>query len=270
MQELVADTAPSLLTMSRTAWGDNESYDGGFDGSSHSLLQSIYGSQTSQILLSGRQSEAQLVIEEADEDGWSDDGNVTVPVRPSSSLGSPSVTVQRKQTAARPRTAVPYSSHNQYRPTPASSSTNLVSTGSRRGGMVRPSSAVQSRSSSGRPQAHAAGHEQKPMRRRPMSAAVPRSYSMQGGSRRSSLGGGAAGQSQVLNRPRPKSAFVVRHTHTSFAHVPHHASHVYYVCGCMSFQPHNALTRPMSIFMSALVDSLDTKSSDVIFSPCVL
>lgn len=222
MQGLAADTAISLLTMSRTAWADNESYAGGFDGSSHSLLQSIYGSQTSQILLSGRQSESQLVIEEADEDRWSDDDTVTVPVRPSSSLGSPSATVRRKQTAARPRTAVPYSSHNQYRPTPASSSTSLVSTGYSRGSMVRPSSAVQSRSSSGRPQAHAAGHEQKPMRRRPMSAAVPRSYSMQGGSRRSSLGGGAAGQSQVLNRPRPKSAFVVRHTHV-LTPVAHHA-----------------------------------------------
>lgn len=220
VQELVADSAISSMTMSRTAWGDNVSYVDGFDGSSHSLLQSIYGSQTSQILLSGRPSEAQLVIEEVDEDGWSDDENVTVSLRPGSSQGSPSAAaVRRSQTGARPRTALPYSSHHHYRPTPPSSSTSLVSTASSRGRMVRPFSAVRSRPSSGRPQAHTAGYEQKPMTRRPISAAVPRSYSMQAASRRISIGDGAAGQSQLLNRPRPKSAFVVRrHDPSPVAH----------------------------------------------------
>ena len=231
--------AISLLTMSwTTAWADNESNVGGFDGSSHSLLQSIYGSQTSQILLSGRQSEAQLVIEEADEDGWSDDDRVTGPVRPSSSQGSLSAAVQRRQTAARPKTAAPHPSHSHYRPTPVSSSTSLISTGSSRGarGMARSSSAVQNRSSSGRSQVHAVGQEQKPVRRRPMSAAVPRSYSMQGGSRRSSLGGGSVGQSQAPSRPRPKSAFVVSHTLTFCSYSASCTSHVsgLDMRGCMS------------------------------------
>ena len=210
VHELVADPAISSMTMSRTAWGDNVGYVDGFDGSSHSLLQSIYGSQASQILLSGRPSEAQLVIEEVDEDGWSDEENVTVSLRPGSSQGSPSApAVRGSQTRARPSTALPYSSHHHYRPTPPSSSTSLGSTASSRGRTIRPFSAVRSRPSSGRPQAHT-GHEQKLMTRRPMSAAVPRSYSMQGASRRSSIGDGAAGQSQLLNRSRPKSAFVVR------------------------------------------------------------
>lgn len=214
IQELVADSVTSPLTMSRTAWGDYASYGDGYDGSSHSLLQSIYGSQTSQILLSGRLSEAQLVIEEVDEEGWSDDENVTVSMRPGSSQGSPSAAAATRssQPRTRPKTALPYSSHHHYRPTPPTSSTSLVSTASSRGGGMRPLSAMRSRPSSGRPhQAHATGHEQKPMRRRPMSAAVPRSYSTHSTSR-SSFADVAADRSQLSNRPRPKSAFVVRHT----------------------------------------------------------
>lgn len=213
MQELVADPVTTQLTMSRTAW---DSLSDGYDGSSHSLLQSIYGSQASQILLSARPSEAQLTIEEVDEDGWSDDDNVTATTtRPVSSHGSLSATAVRGgQAGARPRTAIPYSSQRQYRPTPPSSSTSLASTASSRGRTMRPFSAMRSRPSSGRPQAHAAAHEQGQMRRRPMSAAVPKSYSLQSASRRS-IADGAVVHSQSPNRPRPKSAFVVRHAPTS-------------------------------------------------------
>ena len=161
-------------------------------GDDNLLLQSIYGSQSSQLNLSRRQSEVPLqIVEEEEHCEWSDDEPDLLLSETKSSGRPTSTKSSRGQLLSRPRSSIfisKSSSNIIYNKQPGNQS-NIS--------LRRPSSA--------RPSSYSNFQQKlaKPVNKRPMSAAVPSS--------RSSVGSSASRSTTQLTRPRqrPKSAFVV-------------------------------------------------------------
>ena len=165
------------------------------------LLQSIYGSQTSQLL---NAMSSQLVIEEESEDDLSEDEYVPqtskVSARPKS---SPASAIVARQKLPRPQTAT--ASSTVQRRTPTGSTSNIISSV-----MTACSTRRLSRPASAKPQMQSSSTGLRS--RRPMSASVRSGYS----SSNLASSSGMIKPTQTASQKkitRPKSAFVVSCLH---------------------------------------------------------